>query len=269
MTQQQNHIQNLKNNGHIFFKEFLSKQEIYELLKIINKHLYLKQDPRGYFLVNNIQFFKAFLKFDFSKILESFDLINLAKKKNLNEFSDCFFGKKSSLKKIDCYYTPINNKDNIEWHNDLAPQQNYKLVKDFKDYGNRFLKFFIYLTKVGPENGCTSYISGSHKIIYALSDLIGQKKIDYVPFFSLTDVRTALLIKKNYEVLKNYFYNDEYLVDNFLDKTKFIEHEKGGENEFDFSMDPGDAIVFDDAGIHRASKTKNERIVLRFLYGKK
>jgi hypothetical protein len=33
-------------------------------------------------------------------------------------------------------------------------------------------------------------------------------------------------------------------------------------------MDPGDAIVFDDAGIHRASKTKNERIVLRFLYGK-
>jgi hypothetical protein len=267
MMSHQNQILNLKNNGLIFYKNFLSNKEIEKLTKIINKHLYQKQDPRGYFLVNNIQLFKNLLKFNFSKILESFTLINLANNKKMNEFADSFFEKKSSLKKIDCYYTPINNKDNIEWHNDLAPQPNFPVVKDFKNYGNRYLKFFIYLTKVGPDNGCTSYIPGSHKIIYALCDGMAQKKIDYVPFFSLTDVRNALLIKKNYEFLKKYLSHGD-IVDNFLDETKFIEY-AANTSKFDFSMDPGDAIIFDDVGIHRASKTKNERIVLRFLYGKK
>ena len=40
--------------------------------------------------------------------------------------------------------------------------------------------------------------------------------------------------------------------------------------KFDYSLSAGDAIIFDEGGVHKGSKSlKNERIVLRYLYSTK
>ena len=45
-------------------------------------------------------------------------------------------------------------------------------------------------------------------------------------------------------------------------------HQKNEESEeFDYSLLPGDAIIFNEGGIHKGSKSLiNERFVLRYLY---
>ena len=41
-------------------------------------------------------------------------------------------------------------------------------------------------------------------------------------------------------------------------------------NNYDFNMSPGDAIIFDEGGVHKGSKTLiNERVVLRYLFLRK
>ena len=43
--------------------------------------------------------------------------------------------------------------------------------------------------------------------------------------------------------------------------------EKGDTNEFDFSLKAGDAIIFDEGGLHKAARsTLSERMVLRYIY---
>ena len=65
--------------------------------------------------------------------------------------------------------------------------------------------------------------------------------------------------------LKSYL-NDENLISDFLEKTKFVEKNEET-NDFDFEMPAGGAIIFDEGGVHRGSKTQSSnRIVLRYLY---
>ena len=48
--------------------------------------------------------------------------------------------------------------------------------------------------------------------------------------------------------------------------TEFIESGKDS-NEFDYKMSAGDAVIFDEGGVHKGSKTLySERMVLRYLY---
>ena len=59
---------------------------------------------------------------------------------------------------------------------------------------------------------------------------------------------------------------DENLITDFLEKTKFADLD-GESNNFDYEAKPGDAIIFNEGGVHKGSKTSlNERIVLRYLY---
>ena len=63
--------------------------------------------------------------------------------------------------------------------------------------------------------------------------------------------------------------NDEKIIEEFLNKTNFI-NKKEVTNDFDFSLKAGDAIIFDEGGLHKASRTVyNERLVLRYIYATK
>jgi len=52
----------------------------------------------------------------------------------------------------------------------------------------------------------------------------------------------------------------------FINDTNFIDKDPFNTNRFDLNLDKGGAIIFDEGGAHMGSKTKNERLVLRFLY---
>ena len=81
----------------------------------------------------------------------------------------------------------------------------------------------------------------------------------------LKDFRNFILKKENYAYIKKEL-KDENVIDDFLFKTEFITSNKNTFN-YDYTMSAGDAIIFNEGGIHKASKTlKNERIVLRFMF---
>ena len=112
---------------------------------------------------------------DFIKFKFSLKILNFEKNKKLKNIADNFYGSKSYLRFIDAYYSPVSNKNIIDWHTDQA----YHGDKNPEKYVNPdhyFLKIFIYLTDVNPLNGCMSYIPGSHKIGYAIRKGILEKK---------------------------------------------------------------------------------------------
>ena len=173
---------------------------------------------------------------------------------------------RDSLKFIDSYYSPISDKDVLPWHSDQAYEGDEKNYSGYVNPDHAHIKFFIYLTEVGPNNGCLSYIPGSHKIGYALRRGIFENKIKYENYYLLKDFRT--LVENNYDFLKDYL-KDDNLIRNFLDKSKQL-IQNPSHDEFDYSLSAGDAIIFDEGGIHKGSKSlKNERVVLRYLYSTK
>ena len=110
-----------------------------------------------------------------------------------------------------------------------------------------------------------SYIPYSHKIGYAIRKGIFEKTLDYKPYYTLNEFRNFLFIKKNRDYIDK-FLNDSALVQKFLEKTKFAEENKESE-EFDYNLSPGDAVIFNEGGIHKGSKSLiNERLVLRYFY---
>ena len=65
-----------------------------------------------------------------------------------------------------------------------------------------------------------SYIPGSHKVGYAIRKGIYEGKIKYKPYWNLRDSRDLVL--KNKEYFKNFFQDQFFIVQNFLDKSEFI-----------------------------------------------
>ena len=165
---------------------------------------------------------------------------------------------------IDAYKSPISDKEVLPWHIDKAYEGAQIQSMPFHHPDSCCIKFFIYLTEVGPNNGCTSYIPGSHKITYALRKGIYEKKISYSPHWKLDDLIKFIEHHNNISYFKNYFQGSKIL-DQFLDNAK-----KDYRDKYDFRMSPGDAIIFDEGGVHKGSKTLiNERIVLRYLFFRK
>ena len=272
-------INNLQENGLIKIKNFLNENELKEIRDITKSYLLPKNHPKSYCSTNIKLLLYKILKLNFKKLKQDIKILNLAKRKNLNFISDRIFGEKSYLKYIDIYHTPIGDKNLLPWHTD----QSYGYVaqmpsksayteetndEGFVNPDRDFLKFFIYLTDVGSDNGCTSYIPKSHKICYAIRKGIFEKAIKYQPYFTLKEFRNFISKKENADFIKN-FLNDNNIIDEFLKKTNFV-NEKGDANDFDFSLKAGDAIIFDEGGFHKASKClHSERFVLRYLYGTK
>tara|TARA_S200000501_G_C20862064_1_gene760285 strand:+ start:2108 stop:2920 length:813 start_codon:yes stop_codon:yes gene_type:complete len=257
----------LFNNGITRYKNLLSLDEINLVKKIIKSHSGVKTNKDTFFPTSLKSYLIKFIKADFIKIKQGLIFKNLSKKKKLKEISDYFFKEKSYLKMIDGYCSPISNKNFLEWHCDQS-YSNKTEVEKILHPKNRHLKFFIYLTAVKSDNGCMCYIPKSHRIAYALKMGIIEKKIEYQKFQYLKDFRSLVSMKNNHSYINN-FLKDKNIVDNFLENTKFIEN-NSDTKQYDYDMEPGDAIIFDENGIHKGSRIlENERIVLRFFFSTK
>ena len=258
-------IKDLKNNGIVKINNFLNSSETQETEKIIKFYSAPKGHKDSYFPINVKSLTLKILKLNFTKLKHSIHILNLSKKKKLNLISNKIFEKKSYLKFIDAYCSPISNSDVLPWHTDQAYRGDEKKKSGFVNPDHAFLKFFIYLTDVSSDNGCMSYIPRSHKIGYAIRKGIFERKIEYEPYWSLKDFRKIIFNKKNTNFFKNCL-NDNNIINEFLEKTKFIEKNEETK-DFDYQMSAGSAIIFDEGGIHKGSKTLyNDRMVLRYLY---
>lgn len=259
-----NYFDNFKNKGIIKIKNFLTSGEVEIVDNILRNFVKEKGHKNNLFSVNFLQQLYKVLKLDFNKLFSSQKLINLSKNKNLQKISDSYFGSPSKLKMIDGYLSPISNKEVLPWHVDCA-YSGASNVKSFIHPDNFSIKCIIYLTNVSSDNGCTSYVEKSNLIAYFLRKAIYDKKINYEPYWSLKDFRK--IIKKNLNFFNNNFPNFN-IVNEFLDITKFIELDQDC-TDFDFAMSPGDAIIFDEGGVHKGSKLlKNERLVLRYHFSR-
>ena len=177
-----------------------------------------------------------------------------------------FFGERAELTMLDAYHNPISNNYILPWHSDQA-YSGKSYVEKIISPDFFFLKFFFYLTDVGPNNGCTSYIPSSHKITYAVRSCLYEKKIKYQPFWSIKDLVSIIIKKENYNKIKEKL-SSEYELTTFLSNAeKCVSNTLC--NDFDFFAEPGDVLIFNEGGLHRGSNpTKNERVVLRYLYSK-
>jgi len=167
---------------------------------------------------------------------------------------------------VDCYINLKSDKPVLDWHVDNAyTDTGDKNIKKFVDPNENAIKFFFYLTDVYKDNGCLSYIPKSNKIAFALKKGIYEGSLNYTPYFTLFDFRKTISLKRNFEYIKNFV--GEKLVLEFLKKTEFIENRNSENDNLNFEVNKGGAVIFDEAGVHRGSKTKfNDRIALRFFY---
>lgn len=252
-------------NGIIKVKNFLSPKEKEEIKNIIKYYSLPKDHPESVFSSKSKHLIYKLLKFKFKKFRHHLTILKLVKKKELNKIANLLFKKKSSLHYIDGYCSPVSNKDVLPWHTDQAYAGNIKKFKNFVNPDHYQIKFFIYLTDVSSNNGCMSYIPGSNKISYLIRKGIFLKILKYEPYWMLKDFRNFILKKENYTYLETQL-EGKSLIDDFLLKTEFI-NKNSDTLDFDYSMSAGDAIIFDEGGIHKGSKTsKNERIVLRYMF---
>ena len=267
----------LKENGIAYLKNLLNKEEIEYIkkrvifydskLRLTNTKVSSYRNFIG-FSKNQKSQLKKLLKLKFSLFLDSHFLLKMYKRKKLNKISDNYFSKKSFLNSVTGFYTPKSNEDVLPWHNDQAYGKNGK-SKDHKFYNPDHigLKCMIYLTDVDGGNGCTSYIPKSHKITYALRKGMYEKKILYTPYWSLKELASTVTLDRNLDYFKNYFKNT-ILLQNFLNDVKFIEN--NNTKQYDFSLKAGDAIIFDEGGVHKGSKTEfTERAVVRYTFSTK
>ena len=259
-------ILKLKTNGFIKVQKFLSDSELEKIQKICQYRCKSKGNKEGFFSHNFKSFLVKILKLNFKKFNDDLRIFKITKEKKLSYIGQNFFGKTVEINNIDGYISPKGNTVILPWHTDRAYTDKHgdKNIKNFLHPDDCNLKIFIYLTNVGPGNGCMSYIPKSHEIGYHIRKGIFTKKLQYSPYWSLKQFREFLKIKKNFDYITT-SSDDKNLIDSFMKISENLKD--AGESEFDYEANPGDAIIFSEGGIHRGSTpTKNDRLVLRYFY---
>ena len=251
----------IKENGIVKIKNFLSPEELIRLSNIVNFYKATKASKESIILTNfNILSIKL-LKFKFRSLAHTYELAKFKKNKKLDEIARDFFNKQVNSNYIDGYYSKVDNKDILPWHTDQAYSGKKKPDTKFYNPDNFYLKFFIYLTNVSSNNGCMSYIPKTQKIAYEIRKGIYNKEISYQPYWSLKDFRN--IVKDNQNFLNKKISSE--IIENFLKDTEF-EDSINTTNKYDYNATAGTMIIFDEGGIHRGSKpTLNDRMVIRYL----
>jgi len=257
-------IRDFKENGISKIPKLLNDDELKKIKKICKSYSAKKGEKESWYSRNIKQLIYKLIKLKFSKFTDDIIILNLERKKKFNNIANKIFNKKSYLVHIDSYYNPIGDAGVLPWHVDQAYDGDKKEHESFVNPDHAMIKFFIYLTNVGSDNGCTSYIPKSQKIAYAVRKGIYEGILKYEPHFMLKDFRKFISKEANTNFIKKHL-NDDNIINDFLEKTNFIE--KGDTKEFDYSLNSGDAIIFDEGGVHKASRClHSDRLVLRFLY---
>ena len=262
---EEKYISEIRENGIVKVENFLDSDELNSLSKIVAFYADPKNDPKIYFPVNIKTLIFKVLKLDFSRFFHSLEFWKLKDKKKLDNFAKLFFKKNVKLNFIDAYYSKRSQMAILPWHTDQA-YHGEKNIKNFNHPEKYFLKIFIYLTDVSANNGCMSYIPGSHKLGYLIRKAIYEKKIDYQPYWSLNDF--TKILKDNLNFFEN--SSDPKLLKKFFNDVEDLENDDNNKNKnlFCYSAKAGSAVIFDEGGIHQGSKPQhNDRMVLRYLYG--
>ena len=260
-------FQKLDKDGFILKKNVLQHQEVEKVKNIIKEQHVGKGVKESYYPITFFSLLIKFLKLDFKKIKQSFYLLYLKKKLNLDLVAKEFFKKNVELRMLDGYWNLPQKKDILPWHSDQA-HGGIKYVSKLLSPDFFHLKFFFYFTKVGPDNGCTSYLPGSHKITYAVRACLYEKKIKYQPFWELSDLVNFINKKENYKFISEKVQS-KALLDEFFEKANLVLSNKE-KSYYNFEASPGDLLIFNEGGVHRGSMPSlTERVVLRYLYSKK
>jgi len=239
----------------------VDEEKVRKIITTIKPH---KSDNKSWCSLNYKSHLIKLIKLDFKTLSRSFFFINLAKKLKLKEIAEEIFQKKAKLYGIDFYYNYKSEDPVLDWHCDTA-YSGKKNVENFIHPNNYSIKFFFYLTDVSKDNGCLSYIPGSNRITYAIKKGIFEGDLKYTPYWSLKDFRKTIQIKNNYEYIKKIV--GENTLSEFLERTNFVETQGSESHSFDNEMKKRGAIIFDETGIHRGSRTRfSDRIALRFFY---
>ena len=256
-------IKSVKKEGRYKIDKWLDDEDIILATKIINEIDCKKGETRGVFTNTQRANFVELLKFQFNKKKQRDYFFNLAKKLNLKKISDEILEHPSKLIRFDCYIVPVSNNPVLDWHFDNAYSGKQNIQK-FIHPDNFSLKFFFYLTDVQTNNGCLSYIPESHIIAYVLRKGIYSGEISYTPYWSIEQFRKTIQIKKNYDYIQKNIGSNS--LDRFIENTK---SENLTDNKFDLSVKKGGAVIFNEGGAHRGSKTsKTHRLALRFFFKK-
>ena len=137
--------------------------------------------------------------------------------------------------------------------------------KELKHPDDGFIKFFFFLTDVRYNNGSLAYIPKSNTVSKAFKKALYEKKIIYQPFWKLKDFRNQLI--NNKEIILKYISESSFT--NFLNNSNFIE--KNNDTDlYDKNLIQGDAMIFDEHGVHRASRPSiNDRYIIRYVFQRK
>ena len=191
----------LKKDGLIKIPNFLSQKQNKDISSIILKYHPKKASKKSYFATNYKELFYKLLKLNFVNFFENLIILKICDSLELRKFSEKHFKKKTQLKMVDAYYNLKDNNKNkpiINWHTDQAYSgANLNQIREFVNPDDYTLKFFIYLTDVYKDNGCMSYIPGSHKITYLIRKGIFERKLDYKPYWSALQIKEFISEEKN------------------------------------------------------------------------
>jgi len=269
MIHSNQNIDILKKDGLVKISNFLNKKQTNDISSIILKYRPTKASNSSYFASNYKNLFYKLLKLNFVSFFENLSIINVCNSLGLKKFSEQHFKKKTHLTMVDAYY---NSKDDnqdkpvIPWHTDQAYSgANINEIKEFVNPDDYTLKFFIYLTDVYRDNGCMSYIPGSHKITYLIRKGIYDGKLDYSPYWSASQIIEFISYNKNKEYIMEHL-EEKIFFNEFLEKLKMLK-ENDDNHLFDYSMKAGDAIIFNEGIIHKGSRIAySDRMILRFHF---
>jgi len=260
-------IEKLKLDGFVLKKNILNINQVEKIKDIIKLNSEGKGAPESHYPLNMKSFMFKLIKLDYKKINFSLYLLDLKKKLNLDLTAKNFFKRESKLVMLDGYYNKSQEADILPWHSDQA-YAGAKSISKIASPNFFFLKFFFFLTDVGSNNGCFSYIPGSHKITHVVRSCLYEKKIKYEPFWEISDLVNIITKKKNYTHIAEQL-DSKIDINNFLENANLITTNKNT-SLFDFNASPGDLFIFDESGLHKGSKpSSNERIVLRYTYSTK
>ena len=149
-----NHIAEIvKNTGIAQVKNFLSKEEIEKVKIAIDPFLRKKTDPQTHFPVKISSRIIKLLKLDLNKFFSTNILLKISQKKKMKKIADLIFKEESQLTMIDAYKSTISDKEVLPWHIDKAYDGVLVPNLPFHHPDSCCIKFFIYFTEVGPNNG--------------------------------------------------------------------------------------------------------------------
>jgi len=279
------HVDTLKKNGFVLIPNVLTNYEIEKIKNIASSNYDdgfndARLDKGTKFYPCEFKsFIIKFAKLDFNKFLQGFFFLRIAKNLKLKKIASSFFEEESIPIMIHSYFTKIQNSDIRPWHTDRSYEYidgkntleiiNANKKVNFISPDFTILKFFFYLTPVGPKNGCTSYLPGSHLITRAIRDCIYKSKIKYRSFRKLENLLELINCENNFYHIANEL-GSEINLENFVKEANILVKNVDQGKKFDFEANAGDLLVFDDGGIHRGSQNLiNDRMVLRILYRKK